>query len=547
MKTNLKLQPNFETEAAAAAEEIVYRERDVLGIALDRVGRGITMANRLLRAAKAVGSEAATREAFLLRQCAAAENVMVAQSLDAENAETGKSELFDGVGVLAGCGSRLCPSCCADLRRRSRSRARAGLAAAGKAFYKERRKFVTLTSPTAQGASVLESIAFINGAFARLRKKAFWQSRVRGAIKGVEFTNGSLGYHAHIHLIVVGSFLERGAAQEAATVVKRAKAAAEKEAKAKAAKGRRLKVVESKTESKSLPPLGNLQDSWAECLLAEAKARKWSVVRSAVAAEAAATAGGVWLDWRGAAESGVVVDVREIREKSDDYKSETTSERDALNEVLKYTTKGVDMLRLPDQHLVEVATVRRWSRMFELLGDCKVSTEKETVNSESAKASDALLDTPCLSGAEFSLESGGGLAEYWSETGSYCYQSPCSAAEFITGEYERAVAEEKRLESMPLPVYESSTYEEFSVSRKMAQLRKLEAVVAASVASDRAPSLRSLGETMPFVEWCGEVERRLAKKRFIRRLLLAQQFEHATFWTLDGYQWGLPPRVVEEI
>ncbi len=514
MKTNLKLQPNFETAAASAAEEIVYRQRDVLGIAQARVAAGLTMAGRLRRAGMACGSAVVQHRAFLMEQCASLENIWVAQNLDSENPESGLVEMFDGAGSLAPCGSRLCPSCCADLRRRSRARARAGLDAAGR-YGNESLKFVTLTSPTARGASVLESIAYINGAFARLRKKAFWQSRVRGAIKGVEVTVGSVGYHAHIHLIVVGGFLERGAAQEKETVAKRAKAAADAAAKA-AAKGRPLSAVPSKSESL---PLGNLQSCWAECLLAEANARGWFVARSEKEIEAVANVGGVWLDWRAAAESGVLVDVRKIRGKGDNYESEAVSKQAALNEVLKYTTKGSDWLKLPDSELVEVASVRRWARMFEVLGDCKDSTSGPTVNFENA----ALLDTPYLSGTEVPPETGSvrvtesGESETYIEGAGWVAAASAYLVAFLYGEEEFLPAPASPVAAAPAPV-----------------------------ALPRSESLLRLAETMPFDEWCVLVKARLSERRFIRRRLLSQKFEHATFWNLNGHRWGLLP-VVEEI
>jgi hypothetical protein len=503
LKTNLKTQSNYQLEASA--EEIVYRVRDVIGIAQARVAAGLTMASRLRRAGMAVGSNAAQHRAFLMEQCAAAENIWVAQNLDADNPETQSTELYDGVGVLAGCGSRLCPSCCADLRRRARARARAGLHEAGLAAF-EARRFVTLTAPTAQGASVLESIGFINGAFRRLSKKSFWRDRVRGAIKGVEFTVGALGYHAHIHLIAVSKFIERDATAESES----AKWRATRKEKATA---RGLAILES------LPSLGNLKSVWESCLLAEAKARGWAVVTTE--AEAASVAGGVWLDWRAAGEGGVVVDVRSIRSKRGN-ETETISQRDALNEVLKYATKGADWLKLPNSELVEVATVKRWSRMFEVLGDCKAETQTETGNVESAEAH-ALLDTPYLSGTEFLPQTG---SKRETETGEK--EIFIDGAGWVAAELAPLVSvmcgEE---EWLPLPAP--------SV-----------APAPVSVALPRAEPLLKLAETMKFNEWCVLVKTRLSERRFIRRRLLSQQFEHASFWSLDGHRWGMLPVVAEE-
>jgi hypothetical protein len=504
---NQSLAKKQETFSAPAAAEIVYRVRDVVGIAQSRVAAGLTMAARLRRAGMAVGSAAAQHRAYLIEQCAAAENVWVAQNLDAENPESGLVEMFDGVGVLSGCGSRFCPSCCADLRRRSRRRARAGLAAVVlEAFEAER--CVTLTTPTCQRATVLEANSFINGAFRRLSKKSFWRDRVRGAIKGVEFTLGALGYHAHIHLIVISKFIERDSAAETESVKWRAA----RKAKASA---RGLRVLES------LPSLGNLQSVWESCLLAEAKTRGWLVARSNAAAEAAAAAGGVWLDWRRV--EGIMVDVRSIRSKRGGNESETISQQDALNEVLKYATKGSDWLKLPDQELVEAATVKRWSRMFEVLGACKPSTRTETVNVESAKAH-ALLDTPYLSAAETSLGTGSERENESGESETYI-----EGAGWVAAESAHLVSIMYNEEEW-LPLLPPSP-----------------APAPVLVPLPRAELLLKLAETMPFDEWCVLVEARLSERRFIRRRLLAQQFEHASFWALSGRRWGMLPGQVEEI
>jgi hypothetical protein len=61
----------------------------------------------------------------------------------------------------------------------------------------------------------------------------------------------------------------------------------------------------------------------------------------------------------------------------------------------------------------------------------------------------------------------------------------------------------------------------------------------------RAESLLKLAETMEFSEWCLLVKGRLSERRFIRRRLLAQQFEHASFWALSGRRWGMLPGVEE--
>jgi hypothetical protein len=512
---NQSLATKQETFSAsvAAAEEIVYRVRDVLGIAQKRIGNTREAARRLRRAAMACGNEAAMREAFLIEKCADNENVWVGQYLDLQN-EKGATECFDALGTLCACGSRMCESCSADLRRRSRRRAGAGLKCAPPEKFEELR-LATLTTPTPQGASQKEAASFSNGCFRRLQKKAFWSSRVRGAIKGVEvpWGKGGLGFHPHIHLIVVGQYIERDAAAEMAS----AKWRAEKEEKY-GAWG--LRLVET------LPPPGNLQAVWNECLLAEIKSRGWRLITNARKAKripALLAAGAVVLDWREVhkAGTGLQVDIRKVKAKGK-QDAESISYQDAISEVLKYICKAEDWFNVPDAQLVQSATVKRWPRMFELIGACKPSTKKETSNVESEPS--ASLDTPCLSAAEKILETG---SERENETGEK--EIYIVGAGWVAAESAYLVAF-MYCEEEWLPLQPPSP-----------------APAPVPVRLPRAKSLRWLGEIMEFGEWCLLVERRWAERRFIRRRLLSQQFEHASFWALDGRRWGMLPGQVEEI
>jgi hypothetical protein len=511
LKTSLNLQPNFET--SAAAEEIVYRERDVLGIARKRIGNTREAARRLRAAAMACGNEAAIREAFLIEKCADNENIWVGQYLDLQN-EKGETECIDALGTLCACGSRFCESCSADLRRRSRRRARAGLKCAPPEKFEERR-FVTLTPPTPQGASQEEAASFINGCFRRLQKKAFWSSRVRGCIKGVEvpWGAGGLGFHPHIHAIVVGQWIERDAASENKSIAWRA-AQEEKYG----AWG--LRLVET------LPPVGNLQAVWNECLLAEIKSRRWRLVtndRKAKRIPALIAAGAVVLDWREVHKlgSGLQVDIRKVK-ATGKQDAESISYQDAISEVLKYVCKAEDWFKVPDSELVKSATVKRWPRMFELCGACKPSTQKGTGNVETEPS--AYLDTPCLSAAEISLATGSVRENEKGEPETFIEGAGWVAAEaapLVSIMY----SEEEYLPLLPPPL----------------------APAPVPVVLPRAESLRRLGEIMEFNEWCLLVETRWAERRFIRRRLLSRQFEHATFWSLCGRRWGMLPGQVEEI
>jgi hypothetical protein len=86
-----------------------------------------------------------------------------------------------------------------------------------------------------------------------------------------------------------------------------------------------------------------------------------------------------------------IVDVRLVRAKGGASYASITQES-ALQEVLKYICKPDAWLKVPDAHLVEVAEVARYPRLFEVFGAMRASHETE-------RASDAetFLDTTCLS------------------------------------------------------------------------------------------------------------------------------------------------------
>jgi hypothetical protein len=171
--------------------------------------------------------------------------------------------------------------------------------------------------------------------------------------------------------------------------------------------------------------------------------------------------------------------------------------------------------------------------MFELLGACKPSTEKKTSNVETEPS--ASFNTPCLSAAEKILETGSerenekGEKEIFIEGAGWVAAASGHLVAFMYGEEGWLPLLPPSPAPSPVPVV-----------------------------LPRAESLRSLGEKMEkackkddsgkenwFEKWCLLVETRWAERRFIRRRLLSRQFEHATFWSLDGRRWGILPGVEE--
>jgi hypothetical protein len=539
MKHNLK-PLNYDSlpdgdAPASESDSIVYRYRDVPGIAQARRALGLSVANRLAAVADVLGSDVARRESFLIANCTAADNSWFGSFLHSENENTGLVELFDGVGVLAGCGSRLCPACSSDLRRRSRRRACAGLKAVEGVGGL---RFVTLTQPTPQGASLIGVLKVFQDAWRRLNKKQFWIDRALGVVKGVEFTVNELGYHVHAHLIVAGGYIERDKAQQLKSIEWRQRR------DAKAAKNN-LKVIEK------LPALGNLQDAWESCLRAAWAAADWFVIDTDADATLAAGAGGVFVDMRASNEgAGVGVDVRAVRsKKSKDFSDADISIADAIKEVLKYVTKSDSWLKLPDAHLVEVASIRRWSRMFEVLGVCRPAAPSKASVFNGAVAGSVSLDcapsVPVVAQID-SISFDARLAALRADAFSKLGDADALALLRQVSEDRRAFPLLGVAPDLVAAVNFATAYLDtpvLSAEKRWDEVGTLSDPVAfarrRACSLHRSNSLRALGELMDFREWCVAVRVRITKKIKVRKALLARQFPHATFWTLAGDRWGV--------
>jgi hypothetical protein len=251
-----------------------------------------------------------------------------------ENLHTKDGDLFDGVGTLWNCNERLCPSCLAARARRARSSARLAVMRPapreGQLW-----RFVTLTMPTLPAARspLLNTLHVVARAWRLFSKREWWRNTVRAGVKGVEFTMGNPvgkewnadehGYHVHLHLLVLSSWVE----------------------------WRRLR------------------SEWSDCLK---------------------------LTW---AEFGIdqgintkdgmaVCDVRLVTNRQAKKRGTgIISAEAAINEVAKYLTKSESWDKIPESQLVEVASLERWPRMFELLGECRAPAKPRPVTSVPAVAS----------------------------------------------------------------------------------------------------------------------------------------------------------------
>jgi hypothetical protein len=221
---------------------------------------------------------------------------------------------------------------------RRRARRRARVALASCALRSgEHARFITLTMPTIAEASLLETIQIVHRAWSLMRKRKFWKANVRAGIKGVEFTVTPNGYHTHIHILCISKWIE----------------------------------------------YAGLRSEWSHCLRSAWRASGREIVFKTSHGEA-------------------VVDVRLVKPKMRASASRViVSLESALQEVCKYITKSESWDALPDAHLVEIAEVRRWPRLFEVFGEMRAKNERPRVAS-------VYVHTPNLSDAaqlQFSFES----------------------------------------------------------------------------------------------------------------------------------------------
>jgi hypothetical protein len=270
---------------------------------------------------------------------AADESNQVAGILD-----DGKGGTFHAGAALWKPSLRLDPNWMETMRRRSRGRAHEAMKrmmdgltpderAARKYGWRQRLtlKLITLTMPHHAGTSSLEETRRLNRALELLKKRTWWRGVMAGGIKGVEDALDYDGPHVHAHMLMLSRFVERN----------------------------------------------ELIEEWRICL-----------------DEATRNAYGF-----GLAEScAPFVDVRQVKKK-ESKAGDTISWDDALSEVTKYVTKPADFLkpnlagqRISREVLLEICEVRRWPRMFELLGRCRDALKKARP-SDLAAAAQAALDS----------------------------------------------------------------------------------------------------------------------------------------------------------
>lgn len=281
----------------------------------------------------------------LLEDRAAAFAALIAFGADPSNHVAGILDGRDGATFYGGSALwkpslRLDPNWMETMRRRSRNRAHAALGKMLKGLSRDEKlarkygwrqrltlKLITLTMPHHAGTFSLDETRRLNRALELLKKRQLWRETMAGGVKGVEDALTADGPHVHAHLLMLSRYFQKA----------------------------------------------DLAEAWRECL-----------------SQATMEAYGFGL----AEDCLPFIDVRQVRTRKVKKPGEEITWEDALSEVTKYVTKPSDFIqpdasgrKIPREVLIELCEVRRWPRMFELLGRCR----NEKV--EHGQAASAALDS----------------------------------------------------------------------------------------------------------------------------------------------------------
>lgn len=300
--------------AVSATRANTRKARDVIAKACARATSGMQIARRL---EVACGTSEATALAVAdkIAACNRCDNTWTGEDL--HNAD---GELYEATGTLWACYERLCPSCAVARSRRARKSAREAIARPIPSKDKrERYWFVTLTMPTLPAAqvSLLQTLQVVRRAWRLFSQLGWWQAKVRAGVKGAEFT--------------LGDRYRR-----------------EQRAWSPALDGFHVHL-----HLLILSPWLNghvLREKWTNALLTA-----WEEV-------------GIYHDIN-TRDGLAVCHLKPVTQANCEG---------VLSEVAKYITKSESWLSIPDEQLVEIASVERWPRMFELLGECRAAASRSS-------------------------------------------------------------------------------------------------------------------------------------------------------------------------
>ena len=254
-----------------------------------------------------------TTYAHRLRLCNQDNNLWTATDL-----HTRDGELYDGTGRFWHCGSKLCPYCLSRISRRNRSKLRRAIHAQ-KLLSGENYEFITLTQVNlGQPLNIARSI--FNRAWTLFRKNRWFTRTIVGASKSEEFTFTKTGYNYHCHILARAKYID----------------------------------------------YNDLRFHWTAALKKSYDLHKLILTP--------ATKDGMVLvqcDRLGQASKTVW---RTKPNASGERQPQTQTVQAAILECCKYITKSDSWSKIPKHDLLEICRIRRFPRMFELIGSFKIPT-----------------------------------------------------------------------------------------------------------------------------------------------------------------------------
>jgi hypothetical protein len=291
-------------------------------VAMIRRSQGQEIAARLESVAPEDSIAAA--KAYRIAKCAESRNIFIADNLLNKD-----GKFFKGTGNRFACNERLCTNCAAKMARKSRRKGRKAVTKIDRIFDKKTKQIlglrwrsVLLTQPLMKGSDPIAATERIQRAFGLLIDRTFWKSRVKGGIKGVEFTvrtTGDVlnGFHVHIHLLLLSKFI--------------------------AVDADKAKQFERHLKKFNLSGK-TLQGEWRYCL----------------------NKAGASQDSR-LSYKRLVVSVMDTKNHSERIRGDKTNES-AILETAAYMCKFESWKEISDKDLLRIAEIERWGRMFEVLG-----------------------------------------------------------------------------------------------------------------------------------------------------------------------------------
>jgi Replication protein len=387
-----------------------------------------------------------------IAKCARAENVWTGEDLHNEH-----GECYSATGTLWRCNERLCPNCLTAHSRRGRKRARTALETLTPTK-SERLWFVTLTMPTvaAIDSPLLLTLSVTARAWRLFSQRSWWRQMVRAGVKGVEFTLGD----------------ER----------KRSESNRSWSADLDGYHVHLHLVILS-----PWLPSKTLREEWTECLK-----NAWD--------EVGITRGVNTRDGL------AVCHIKAVTKHNFDG---------VLCEVAKYITKSESWLSIPESQLVEVASVTRWPRMFELLGECRgeASPKQRTIATIGRRGDGAVAVLDRIA----ALRSDGDVSDI-----NLARQASAELYVLLELQPETRAAIETRTRYLDTPHVSAARDGPLLVRHRARSLRDvgIELLTAGRVA-----------------EWRELLTEKVSQVQDFRRAQLVRGFPFAKFTSLDGRSW----------